>query len=135
MILVIDATENGKISLTLFNGQAAAKKEIALKKYKDSEKALFYIDRFLSSRGVLPKDLKAVAAVTGKGSFTALRIAAGIANAFAFILKIPAVSVMSGSFKDEDGLYKEVMKKIKNYKKRDIVSPVYGRDPNIIISK
>lgn len=51
------------------------------------------VDGLLAENGVLLKDLQYIGVVTGPGSFTGIRIGVATANALAYALQIPVVSV------------------------------------------
>ena len=58
-----------------------------------ADRVLSVVDRLLAEAGVARFDLDAIGFGRGPGSFTGLRIAAGIAQGLAFALDVPAVPV------------------------------------------
>jgi tRNA threonylcarbamoyladenosine biosynthesis protein TsaB len=54
-----------------------------------SQKLLSFIDETLTSIGKTPKDLTEIEVNTGPGSFTGIRVGVAVANAMAYVLKIP----------------------------------------------
>lgn len=82
------------------------------------------IDQCLKEQKITPADLKGVAVLVGKGSFTSTRIAVTVANTLSYSLNIP---VMATNSIEELGL----IEKIKNAKKDILVSAVYSGEPNI----
>ena len=58
-----------------------------------NQSVLIMIDQIFASAGVKPGDIDAVAFGVGPGSFTGLRIAAGVAQGMAFGIDVPVVPV------------------------------------------
>lgn len=58
-----------------------------------NQSVLIMIDQIFANAGVKPKDIDAVAFGVGPGSFTGLRIAAGVAQGMAFGINVPVVPV------------------------------------------
>jgi tRNA A37 threonylcarbamoyladenosine modification protein TsaB len=54
-----------------------------------SQKLLSFIDEKLASIGKTPKDLTEIEVNIGPGSFTGIRVGVAVANAMAYVLKIP----------------------------------------------
>jgi tRNA threonylcarbamoyladenosine biosynthesis protein TsaB len=75
------------------------------------------------------RSLQGLVVFTGPGSFTGLRIGIATMNAIAYAESIPIVGA-SGENWLSDGL-----KRLKNHQNDKIVTPNYGRQPNITKSK
>lgn len=58
-----------------------------------NQSVLIMIDQMFANAGMKPKDIDAVAFGVGPGSFTGLRIAAGVAQGMAFGIDVPVVPV------------------------------------------
>ena len=82
------------------------------------------IDHFLKKEDKKVEDLKGLAVLVGKGSFTSTRIAITVVNTLALVLKIPVVSVSSV-------LDTNVVQKIKNSIPGVFAAAVYSGEPNI----
>ena len=86
--LILDTADNKKIRVGL---------KINEKEYIQTERItsnktqiiLPMIDRILKKHLLKPEDLSAIEVNPGPGSFTGLRVGLAIANALAFVLKIP----------------------------------------------
>lgn len=128
MILLINTADSEDIFIGLIDkgGFKAQKKFKA--RCKQAEKLLPEIDKLVKSS---KKKLKAIAAVSGPGSFTALRIGVVTANALAYSFKIPAVGISLKEFKDQENLWRIIKQKISQAKPKNIIKPLYGKKPNI----
>ena len=58
-----------------------------------NQSVLIMIDQIFTNAGVKPGDIDAIAFGVGPGSFTGLRIAAGVAQGMAFGIDVPVVPV------------------------------------------
>ncbi|MDO8668840.1 MAG: tRNA (adenosine(37)-N6)-threonylcarbamoyltransferase complex dimerization subunit type 1 TsaB [Candidatus Buchananbacteria bacterium] len=76
-------------------------------------------------------DIKGIAAVTGPGGFTALRIGIVTANVLAYALNVPVVGLALDEFKSQEELVEKALDKLSQAKPGDIIMPAYGREPNI----
>ena len=75
------------------DGEVIGHDETAPRQHAD--RVLSVVDRLLAEAGVARSALDAVGFGRGPGSFTGLRIAAGVAQGLAFALDVPAVPVSS----------------------------------------
>lgn len=88
MTLSIDTSDNRKIIINI--GDKTKKLEIEEGfRYLKSEKCLLLVDELLKENNLQFKEINAIKVNTGPGSFTGLRVGITIANALAFLLKIP----------------------------------------------
>lgn len=88
-VLFIDTSSNKEIKVGIKKGG----KSYFLKQKINSQKAqiaLPMIDKLLKQHSVSLKDLTSIKVNTRHGSFTGVRVGMAIANALAFVLKIPA---------------------------------------------
>lgn len=88
-ILLIDTSSNKEIKV----GIRIDKKEYEMRKkigYQKAQVVLPMIDKFLRQYAIGIRDLSSIEVNTGHGSFTGIRVGMAIANALAFVLKIPA---------------------------------------------
>lgn len=84
MKLLIDTTDREKIVV----GIDGEKFETKVKE-KSSQKLLPFIDHVLRTEGMSVKDISEIEVNTGPGSFTGIRVGVAVANALAYVLKIP----------------------------------------------
>lgn len=121
--LLIDTASKEEIVIALRAGgrQVARKRLIAPR--RQAEKLLPLIDRILRNNDFVPADLKRLVVANRGGSFTSLRIGVLTANALAYALKIPVVS-LSGETACR-----------RQFSSHTIIEPDYDREPNIGISK
>ena len=135
MYLIINTADNENITIIL----AASTADFYVKRLaagrRQSEKLLPLISAFLKQKKAKLKDVKGIAAVSGPGGFTSLRIGIVCANALAYALGVPAVGVAKSEFSDERQLVAAAMKKLAKGKQKGIVLPFYESEPNITKSK
>lgn len=86
------ATKNCSVSLCK-NGQTVAIKEISEEQFNHAEKLHLFIKEVLSSEGISLKNLNAIAASKGPGSYTGLRIGVSAAKGLCYALNIPLIAV------------------------------------------
>lgn len=87
-VLKIDTSDNQKIAIKL---EANGKKEELVKDstFLRSEATLPAIDKLLKQNKLGITEIDGIEVNKGPGSFTGLRVGVAIANALAFLLKIP----------------------------------------------
>ena len=98
-VLIIDTSDHKEIKIGLeING----KKEIVVSDPKNlkSQVCLLLIAKVLEKKNMTPYDLTEIKVNKGPGSFTGLRVGISIANAFAFLLKIPVNGKKIGDFEE-----------------------------------
>ncbi len=129
MILFIDTSDFRKFRIALITGSgksARIKEKIISAKYDESERTLPEIKKLLGSGGI--KNLSAVYAVSGPGSFTGIRAGISIALAFSFARKIPAYAIK----KSRVPANLAHLPRLKNLKKISSNFELdYGGEPNI----
>lgn len=132
--LFIDTSQAAEMIIGLRStGKFLVRKKISAPR-RQSEKLLPAIDRLLASRNFTLRDLRQIAVVNQGDSFTALRIGVLTANALAYALRIPIVSV--NLFSEEPGKIKEQPEsRPKKFSGYTIIEPVYNREANIGIAK
>ncbi|MEK7618827.1 MAG: hypothetical protein AAB416_01130 [Patescibacteria group bacterium] len=92
------------------------------------------IDALLASKKVSIKSLSGVVVISGPGHFSCLRGGISIANTLGFALGIPVVGVEAVEVSDKELIEKSAAL-LKKKKKFTPVVPMYGKEPNITISK
>jgi len=89
---------------------------------------------FFEKYKIPPKDIMAVLAINGPGSFVGSRAGVTLANSFSFLYEIPILGVEDmGSSALE--LIKNNLKRLKKIKKNSVASVYYSREPNITVTK
>lgn len=99
IILYINTSSSKEIFVAL----ETASKRFELKKKTDRQKAqvvLPMIDEILRRHRLTLRDISEVKVHTGHGSFTGLRVGISVANAIAYILRIPINGRAVGEFVD-----------------------------------
>lgn len=107
--------------------------------FKVSERLLALIDEALKKYNMRVADIRAIGVVEGPGPFTSLRVGVAVANTLGYVLAVPVVALpkalVDGAW-DEQGIRERIQAGLA--KKRDafdIVTPVYGGEPNITVQK
>jgi hypothetical protein len=127
LVLIINTAFLEKISLILSDGFAFRKKVVRA----HSDKILFFIDKLLQKNKIKIDDIKGVIAVSGPGSFTAVRLGVTVANTFGFALHVPVADMKLTEFKNDQELIKIGFQQLRKTKVGKIVFPFYGGEPNI----
>ncbi len=139
MILVIDTTDVERIFLGLIKGEEFTKTKNLDAKYQHAEKLLPAIQVLLKTKSyqALPagRQGKAIAVISGPGSFTSLRIGVVTANALAYAQRLPIIGISKEEFTDLPSLAAVISKKLKHARVGGLVEPAYGKEPNITIKK
>lgn len=125
MYLCIDSTERNNHHLILF--EKGDKKET----YADHPFLLVAIENFLESVGVSKKEIQGIAVVVGKGTFSSIRMATTLANAWHYSLHIPIISIPSEGLDHLDSCAEE----LQSQKDSGYILPTYSGPPNIGSSK
>lgn len=87
------------------------------------------IDELLQSKGLELKQVQAIVAYKGPGSFTGLRIGLSVANALAYSLHIPIVAAESEQW------IKRGITKLQNGQDEAVAMPEYGAAAHITLPK
>ncbi len=140
MILIIDTTED-KSQIFLFKNSKKYKHHIFQAHFQHSENLLKEINNILIGEKTLVKDVKKIVVVNGPGSFTGCRVGVATANALAFSLNLPLVSINKEEIKMNNFLSAEAMLEIlkktenKSSNLNNIAQPFYKYEPHITKSK
>ena len=130
MLLIINTTDSEQVFIGLLeNGDWLDKKQFKAKA-RQAEKLLPAIEKLVKKN-----KLSGIAVVSGPASFTALRIGVVTANALAWSLKVPVVSIKATQFTDLKDLAKKVTAKARKNNNEVIVRPFYGKEPNITLKQ
>ncbi len=118
MFLCID-TATQEAGITLLNEEKVVG-YLKLEKNQYADKIIEHIDSLIQKAGIELKDLKAVLAVVGPGSFTGLRVGISVANQFSHQLNIPLFGLTTDQFykfrvHEESFLYIQSMNKDEAY--------------------
>mgnify|MGYP001593905819 CR=1 FL=1 len=88
MILVIDTTKVGEITVILKESGKEVKKIVSQNEF-GSQTLLPAIEKILKQSKIKMQDLKGIEVNTGPGSYTGIKVGVSVANALAFALNIP----------------------------------------------
>lgn len=133
MILFFDTSENQNLRIALIQKQNI-RDYYFLSSVYHSGNLLAMIDLVLKKNALSPAVLKGIAVVSGPGKFSALRTGITCANTLAWTLGIPVVGVKKIQLLQKHGL-NTIQKIMAQAKKRNMVFPYYGKEPNITLSK
>ena len=111
MELLIDTTQGEKIILAIFSDSKLIRQK-TVKVAQISERLLPEIAKFIKTARITLKDLDKILVNPGPGAFSSTRTGVAVANALASALDIPVAQWPSGKI-------------------REIVLPIYDREPNI----
>jgi hypothetical protein len=131
MILAIDTVKDKKFIALYWPGRIA--KFISWRSNKID--LLKKIDQLLCKNNLSKKDVSCLVVNRGPGSFTGIRQGISLANTFRYVFKIPVIGFTN---QKTWPIIKMAEKGYKNLKKNDIdkmISPYYGKEPNITAKK
>lgn len=130
VFLIIQTTQRDKIIIGLAKNDCLISHSVFRRGVeRHSERLVFAIDKLLKKNKIKPAELAGLFVVKGPGSYTSLKTGCAVANAFAFVLKIPALGFKQKEFNDFQELARIAFKKyqkIKNKKQPKFVFPFYG---------
>lgn len=128
MILVIQTTIPGRISVWLVKARKILAKQTKTVEWHGSDQALACVDQTLHSINKTLGDVTGIVVVRGPGSFTAVRTGIIIANTLSKALNIPVRGLVA-----KNPLSKtEVLRHASiSGMKNSAVKPWYGKKPNI----
>ena len=125
MLLFIDPAQIDKTTIALVNDKKIFKKSW-LSRFKQSETLLTQIKKFFRAQKINWKNISKIAVVSGPGPFSRIRTGVAMANALAFALDIPVISVNES----ETDLFK-----IQKKSGQKMIKPAYGKSAHITYSK
>lgn len=105
--------------------------------FKHAEFITVFIDELLKENKLVPKNLSAISLNTGPGSYTGLRIAAGVAKGLAYGLSIPVIGVNSmyvlllsalQTNQNKKGFYIPML----DARRMEVYSAVYNQEKSIL---
>lgn len=131
MFLIIDSSQNNCLKIILADGGDSFKINKIKIGQRSTDQLIGRIDACFGSYGSRGRKISGVAAVTGPGGFTNLRIGIAVANALAYAWGLPIAGFASGEFSDDAELVKKAVNRLKRKKKFIPIVPAYGREPNI----
>jgi len=139
LYLFIHTLLDKQLMVGLFNKKRLIDRIIQNAPQGHSKTLLNLIDNLLKKNQLKLDNLRGILVVNGPGSFTSIRIGLAVANTLAYLLKIPAVGIKINEFnlteKNINNLIKIGRQKLSKIKKWQLVSPFYGKKPNITIAK
>lgn len=133
MYLFINTANSDRVTVALIKADFLLAR-INLEAYRrQSEKLLPAIAKLLKQNKTGLNKIKGIIVASGPGSFTSLRIGIACANTLGYCFNLPVAGVKEKE--DLEEMIKEGIKKLKKRKKFKIVSPFYGQEVNIALSK
>lgn len=121
MYLCIDSNERNFHHLILFQKQGRKEME-----YHDKQ-LLEAVEDFLHLQNLQKENLQGIAVVVGSGSFSSVRGAVTLANAWHFVLRIPIIGIK----KEDVNSTEQWVKMLDQANKDEYILPTYGGAPNI----
>jgi len=135
MYLVINTLAEEDFQIGLADKQGRLISSVTKKgRFIQAEKLLPAIDHLINKKYNY-RSLSGVIVAKGPGGFTSIRIGVVTANTFAYALQIPIVGFLYGEFKDFADLANKGVEQLSQGKNDEIVTPFYGREPNITKAK
>lgn len=123
MFLLLDLAKKDTLHLALFDAES-----VEHKNYNGmNRELLFAIDDFLLEKNLNKKDVQGIAVVVGAGGFTSTRVATTIANAWAYIQKIPVIAVTPDEATDPRSFILKLFLQTTGH----FVSATYSAEPNV----
>jgi tRNA threonylcarbamoyl adenosine modification protein YeaZ len=133
MILIINTVPRDYFSVLLTQKRGDFKIKKVFGSFHQAEKLLPAIDQILKKEKVKNKDLRGIGVVVGPGGFTSVRVGVAVANSLGYSLNLPIIGMKATEIKDDKELAEKIYDGIKNAKKKNLVEPIYDREPNITI--
>ncbi|MDD5043415.1 MAG: hypothetical protein PHD51_01965 [Patescibacteria group bacterium] len=131
MFLFINTAEEERLLAGLISATGTILKAAEIKEGAERRESLLgLVDKLLLASKFFSEKIKGIIVVTGPGRFSRLRSAVVLANTLSFALGIPVAGMNLEEVKNQSGLIKKGIAKIK--KGGDtVVAPFYGKEPNI----
>ena len=128
MILVLQTTIPGLISVWLVKDRIVFSSRSMAVKWHGSDRALVLVGRMLRSKNKTLGDVTSIVVVRGPGSFTAVRTGLIIANTLGMFMHIPIRGMVTKHRLTTD----EVLRQAGMAGKQNtLIRPWYGKSPNI----
>jgi tRNA threonylcarbamoyladenosine biosynthesis protein TsaB len=125
IILILDTSQTDSLSLGLIKDDFLLDLKKVKTNYRQAEKLIPALEKFLIKNKVELKNLKAIAAVKGPGSYTSLKIGLTVANTLAWGLDIPIIDLTQEEFNNQVELIKKINTRIKKGGFGRIIEPEY----------
>lgn len=123
MYALFDLSNKDIVHLALFDEQQIIHKEIEGR----NRDLLVFVDTFLQEQHMTKEGVEGIMAVVGAGSFTSTRLATTIANTFAYVQKIPVLTITADQIDDVQMLIPTLLKQPRG----QYVSATYSAEANI----
>lgn len=131
MYLLVNAAQEHTIYVALGNqGGFMVEKQVEAK-FAQEEKLLVTIDAVFAEANKKLQDLAGIIAVTGPGSFSALRISIATVNAMACALDIPVVGYTLDQFSQDQDFFTKAIATLEKTNGFKQLKPFYNKEPNI----
>lgn len=123
MYLLLNTSEKSLITLTLFDETFLEQKTYPV----ENRELLSCVDSFLQEKKLNKKDVQGIVTIVGTGAFTSTRIATTVANAWAYVEKIPVAAISLEEASEPQKLISKLLEQpVGMY-----VSAMYSAEPNI----
>lgn len=92
MILFLDTSDLKKVKFAVISEKAIKSKTVNIP-YEENFKTLEHLENFLKTNKVKLEEITSITICSGPGSFTGLRVAAAISQAFGLVKKLPVNTI------------------------------------------
>lgn len=123
MYLLLDPSKHGTIHVALFTRDTYSEMSYEVK----NRDVLRVLDEYFTTTGVHKEDVAGIMVVVGAGSFTDTRLAATVANTFAFVRQIPLLAIHEADL----SRVQECIPQLEAQPRGQYLSPTYSGEPNI----
>lgn len=135
MMLIINTAPKDYFEIILARKKTDYKSLKVKGSFNQAEKVLPTIDKLLTKQEIKKENLRGIGVVVGPGGFTSVRIGVAVANGLGYGLSLPIAGIKADEFSDNRQLVEKVFDYLKNNTKKNLVEPLYDREPNITPAK
>lgn len=129
--LYINTVGPNKALICLFNKEKVLETASRIINFNQNQSILKLINQVLKKSRLNLKNISGIAVVNGPGRFSSIRTGLSIANTLAYFLQIPIINLSINTFQTNKKYLEKLVNKIIKRKVGNLVSPFYGKNPNI----